>query len=103
MEINDVKLIHHPEIKPGTLEDGLPVPERAELFVFDVDVVGEEANVYVPNEPNNSQYWLVKEWYDAQEVKPFEFTFEELSEPEFEETIYPPEPEENSDTEEVEA
>ena len=29
----------------------------------------------VPNDPLNANYWEVKEWYQAQEVKPFEFEF----------------------------
>lgn len=99
MEIKDVQLHILPEIKSGETQDGLPLAPRPEVVSFLVDVKGEGGDVMVPAEPNNSQYWLVKEWYDAQEVKPFEFTFEELAEPEFEETIYPPEPEENEEGE----
>lgn len=55
--------------------------------------------VLVPTDSTNANYWLVKEWYDNQETKPFDFQFEQMPEPEFEDTIYPPEPEENEEGE----
>lgn len=100
MEIKSVKLVHYPEIKEGTLEDGLPVASRPESFVFDVEAVGADGIISVPNNPTNAHYWLVKEWYDNQDKKPFDFQFEELAEPEFEETIYPDQPEEESEPQE---
>lgn len=99
MIITSVQLNKLDEIKPGTIVDGLPMNTHPEIIYFDVDVEGEEANVVVPNDPSNRHYWDVKDWYDAQEVKPFNFAFEELAEPVFEETIYPPEPEETDETE----
>lgn len=38
----------------------------------DDEVVG----IDVPIDKNNRHYWEVKEWYDKQEPKPFEFSFQ---------------------------
>jgi hypothetical protein len=78
--------------------DQNPIDETVRFLV----TTEEGDTIYVPNEPLNSDYWLVREWYDQQETKPFEFQFEQTPEPQFEETIYPPEPEseEEGETEE---
>lgn len=105
MIIHDVKLVHKEEVKPGAMQDGLPLAPQPETFAFDVVYEGlpdeERIQHIVPNDPTNSQYWLVKEWYDAQKTKPFDFKFEEVGEPNFAETIYP-EPEETEEPAEPE-
>lgn len=81
MTIQDVKLIHYPEIKPGTLEDGLPVASRLETVAFSVTTEEERVidEVIVPNDPQNSHYRMVADWYAAQAVKPFTFSFYDFS------------------------
>lgn len=60
----------------------------------------DDAVTYIPNEPLNRHYAEVREWFQSQEEKPFDFEFEEVGEPVFAETIYPPEPEKSEEDEE---
>lgn len=44
-------------------------------------------------DPLNRNYQELKAWYESQEEKPFDFSFQQLEQYEFAETVYPPEPE----------
>lgn len=77
-----------------------PAGEPTYTFqLFYNDEAGTQRSI--PDDPRNADYWVVKEWFEAQETKPFEYDFEEMPEPVFAETIYPPEPEESDQTDEV--
>lgn len=92
MEIKDVQYIT--KVPLADTDEFASVSPYFDITRIDGTVEQAPANI------DNRHYWEVKEWYDNQDSKPFEFAFEELAEPEFEETIYPPEPEEESETEE---
>lgn len=97
MDIRNIELIHYEAVEAGTEtgSNGQPLAIAAQPEVFSFLITYEDdTTLTVPNDTTNRHYWEVKEWYDAQETKPFDFTFEELPEPVFAETIYPPEPEE---------
>lgn len=77
--IKSVKLVHYPEIKEGTMEDGLPVAPRPELYYFSIvndemDQEGQE--ILVPAVKGNRHYQEVAEWYKKKKIKPFKFKFE---------------------------
>jgi hypothetical protein len=88
MEIKSVKLNHIPAVTEPLDENGLGQQTHGDLYSFEVTTSDKQV-LSVPNDTANAHYWLVKEWYDAHEVKPFEFEFEELPEPKFAETVYP--------------
>lgn len=89
MDIKDVQYITR--IQLAETDTFVDVPPYFEITRADGIVEQAPANT------DNRHYWEVKEWYGAQEVKPFEFEFEELPEPVFAETIYPPQPEESEE------
>ena len=75
-DIQNVELIHYPEVKQGAKDkDGLALTAMPETFAFNVDVKDVEANVVVPNDPRNTDYRTLRQWYNEQKNKPFDFTF----------------------------
>lgn len=96
MEIKKVQLNHIPAVTEPFDENGLGQPTHDDIFSFLV-TREDGSETIIPNDPANADYWRVKEWYDNQQNKPFDFEFEQLPEANFEETIYPEE--EESETE----
>lgn len=76
MVIEKVNLIHYKAIKEGTLKDGLPLPPREEMWVFEVFSDESDDPLYVQNDPTNRHYPEVAAWYKKKKVKPFKFKFE---------------------------
>lgn len=78
MVIKKVKMVVVEEVKPGTMQDGLPVAPHPEIVTFEVysDEKVDEAALVVPNDPTNRHYQEVKEWYGKKKLKPFKFKFE---------------------------
>lgn len=80
MGITDVKCIK--EVNLAETDKVVSVSPYFEITREDGTV--EQA----PARTDNRHYWEVKEWYENQETKPFEWQFEDLADPHFEETIY---------------
>jgi len=75
-DIQSVELIHYPEVKQGAKDKaGLALTAMPETFAFNVDVKDVDANVVVPNDPQNTDYRTLRVWYAEQKKKPFDFTF----------------------------
>lgn len=73
--IKNVKLIKYDEIKPGAMQDGLPLSPRPEMFVFEVETDDYPDPLFVQTDPTNRHYVEVAEWYKAQKKKPFKYDF----------------------------
>ncbi len=83
MHISKVEMIVEPEVKEGTLVDGLPIPAHPERTYFiiktdETDVEG--ATVTVPADPANRHYQEIAEWYKNLKTgplkkKPFKYDF----------------------------
>lgn len=80
MQIKSVQYITHHE-SPD--ENGELIPVTTPHFRVTRE---DDSMVSVPVDPGNSDYWEVKSWYEAQNPKPFDFVFEDLPEPMFEES-----------------
>lgn len=50
------------------------------IDVFNI-TLQDDSQLQVPINVENRHYWVVKEWYELQNDKPFNFNFEKLPEP----------------------
>jgi hypothetical protein len=69
MEIQDVELL-------------VPSKEKQAMgaqvsFIVKIKGDTEHIAVCVPNNPENRHYYEIKDWYERQTIKPFDFSFVE--------------------------
>lgn len=93
MEIKSVQINRIAPVTEAFDADGIGQATHNGYLSFEITTVDGQTLV-VPNDTANTHYWAIKDWYDAQEEKPFDFEFEELPEPNFSDTVYQATPEE---------
>lgn len=62
----------------------VPTKEKATQGAYTTFTVtmSDGTIMHVPADPANRHYWEIREWYLAQEHKPFEFEFDTITETE---------------------